>query len=183
MANNPLTQEYPWYATVSGDELEQGDILENCPVFFPPDELAIASAEPESPIRFRHEVTDVIVMSQSCDLVKGREKLDYVLLCEVWPIADLINIPPFSDRRNIEHARRGWLPGFHMLAKCELGDHCHDIRLVDFRRLHSLPLTFVRARATAASRLRLLPPYREHLSQAFARSFMRVGLPTDIPSF
>jgi hypothetical protein len=28
-----------------------------------------------------------------------------------------------------------------------------------------------------------MPPYREHLSQAFARYFMRVGLPSDIPSF
>ena len=33
---------------------------------------------------------------------------------------------------------------------------------------------------TQAHRLRLLPPYREHLSQAFARYFMRVGLPVDI---
>ena len=32
-------------------------------------------------------------------------------------------------------------------------------------------------------RIRLLPPYRELLSQAFARFFMRVGLPVDIPSF
>jgi len=32
-------------------------------------------------------------------------------------------------------------------------------------------------------RLRLLPPYREHLSQAFARFFIRVGLPVDIPQF
>ena len=32
-------------------------------------------------------------------------------------------------------------------------------------------------------RLRLLPPYREHLGQAFARYFMRVGLPVDIPPF
>lgn len=30
------------------------------------------------------------------------------------------------------------------------------------------------------TRIRLLPPYREHLSQAFARYFMRVGLPQDI---
>jgi len=33
------------------------------------------------------------------------------------------------------------------------------------------------------NRLRLLPPYREHLAQAFARFFMRVGLPADIPKF
>ena len=26
-------------------------------------------------------------------------------------------------------------------------------------------------------------PYREHLAQAFARYFMRVGLPVDIPAF
>jgi hypothetical protein len=32
-------------------------------------------------------------------------------------------------------------------------------------------------------RIRLLPPYREHLSQAFARHFMRVGLPSGIPQF
>jgi hypothetical protein len=29
----------------------------------------------------------------------------------------------------------------------------------------------------------LLPPYREHLSQAFARFFMRVGLPVEVPPF
>jgi hypothetical protein len=59
-----------------------------------------------------------------------------------------------------------------------------EVRIVDFRRVFSLPLTFVRQRAPrTGDRLRLLPPYREHLSQAFARYFMRVGLPQDIPSF
>lgn len=54
----------------------------------------------------------------------------------------------------------------------------------DFRRGYSLPLAFLRKRALLDSRrLRLLPPYREHLSQAFARFFMRVGLPVDIPPF
>jgi len=33
------------------------------------------------------------------------------------------------------------------------------------------------------NRLRLLPPDREHLAQAFARFFMRAGLPIDIPEF
>jgi len=47
----------------------------------------------------------------------------------------------------------------------------------------SLPVRFVRKKAADGRRLRLLPPYREHLSQAFARFFMRVGLPVDIPAF
>ena len=33
------------------------------------------------------------------------------------------------------------------------------------------------------SHLTLLSPYKEHLAQAFARFFMRVGLPADIPKF
>jgi hypothetical protein len=27
---------YPWYAIATGDEIEQGDILEDCPIFLPP---------------------------------------------------------------------------------------------------------------------------------------------------
>ena len=56
------------------------------------------------------------------------------------------------------------------------------VNLVDFHRIFSLPLEFMRSLAqTRGPHLRLLPPYREHLGQAFARYFMRVGLPADIP--
>jgi hypothetical protein len=34
---------YPWYRTVHGDDIEQGDILEGCPVFLPPEDLAETS--------------------------------------------------------------------------------------------------------------------------------------------
>jgi len=74
--------------------------------------------------------------------------------------------------------------GFHVLNKCDLEGFRRDFRVVDFRRVHSLPLDFVRNMAIqSGDRIRLLPPYREHLSQAFARFFMRVGLPVDIPEF
>ncbi len=63
-------------------------------------------------------------------------------------------------------------------------DMARELRIVNFRRVYSLPLTFVRqVAARRGRRLRLLRPYREHLSQAFARYFMRVGLPQDIPPF
>ena len=122
-------------------------------------------------------------MSQTCDLVKGREKLEHVLLCSVWGYDDFKEDDTFSKVENWENARRGRFPAYHVLAKCELEEHDRDVRLVDFRQLYSLPLSFVRARAQASSRIRLMPPYREHLAQAFARYFMRVGLPADIPQF
>lgn len=173
-------REYPWYQVVQGDDIGQGDILEGCPIFFPPEDLA------ETPLvetGFRWEELDVIVMSQGCDLVKGREKVSDVLLCPVWRRSELTT-GHLATPKGMEDVRRGIMPGFHLLADCNLPDFTREIRVVDFRRVHSLPLTFVRRRALAVGeRLRLLPPYREHLSQAFARFFMRVGLPVDIPPF
>ena len=89
-----------------------------------------------------------------------------------------------SKKENWEHARKGHMPGFHVLNKCNLEGFKRDYSVVDFRRVHSLPLDFVRRIASElGERIRLLPPYREHLSQAFARFFMRVGLPDDYLSF
>lgn len=171
---------YPWYETVHDDTLEQGDIFENCPVFFPPDDLA------EMPLVeavFTWKEQDVVVLSQTCDMVVGREKISEALLCPVWLRSELTE-GLLATSKGMEEARRGNLPGFHVLASCELPGFEREVRVVDFRRVYSLPLSFLRRRAaTTEGRLRLLTPYREHLSQAFARFFMRVGLPTDIPPF
>ena len=183
MVDTPNAPKYPWYtALLSGDTLEQGDILEACPVVMPKDEPSHDSGKVPSQIDVLYDQMDVIVMSQSCDLVKGNEKLDYVLLCGLWQPHHLKDHDLFSKPANWENARKGRIHNVHLLAPCELEDHARDRRLVDFTRIYSLPLNYVRAIAAAAPRIRLLPPYREHLSQAFARYFMRIGLPIDIPS-
>ncbi len=53
---------------------------------------------------------------------------------------------------------------------------------MDFHDIFTLPREFLEGFLSrlSAPRLRLLPPYREHLSQAFARFFMRVGLPQSL---
>ena len=176
---------YPWYCLVNGDELEQGDILESCPVFSPPSDLALDSLE-VGEADFVWEERDVIIMSQSCDLAKTTGKTHEVLLCAVWNRSELSNLPraPFYSKNDMEQARKGRFPAFHVLNYCKLPDAKRDFSIVDFRRTYALPLNFSRNFASKAiNRIRLLPPYREHLSQAFARYFMRVGLPTDIPPF
>jgi hypothetical protein len=71
-----------------------------------------------------------------------------------------------------------------MLAAWEVGSFKSDVRVVSFAQVFSMPFTYVAALAASpAPRLRLQPPYREHLAQAFARFIMRVGLPVDIPPF
>jgi hypothetical protein len=171
---------YPWYTIVDGDELEQGDILYDCPVFIPDPELLL---QEEVAVNFEWEERDVIVMSQSCDLEKGHEKVTEVLLCGLWRRSE-IKEGHLTTPRGLEDARRGHLPASHLLAQCDLPLFEREVCVVDFRRVYSLPVEYLRKRATAQpTRLRLLPPYREHLAQAFARYFMRVGLPVAITPF
>lgn len=60
----------------------------------------------------------------------------------------------------------------------------HDYLLVDFRHAFSIPLEFLLELAEKrGKRLRLLTPFREHLSQTFARFIMRVGLPDRVTPF
>ena len=173
---------YPWYHLVTGDSLEQGEFLEAFPVFRPPPELD--SWEEASSAFFEFEDRDVVVVSQTCDLVKGREKLSEVLLCPIWDLSNFAVDNHLATAKGREEARRGQLPSVHSLAKCELPGVSRTVRVVDFRQVFSLPLGFARHQAEkTGKRLRLGSPYREHLAQAFARFFMRIGLPLDIPPF
>ena len=154
------------------------------PSFLKAIEMAFdTSGKKGKPIAIDFELRDVIVMSQTCDMVKGRESISEVLLCSVWKKADFKE-GLMSKRQDWNEARKGRMPGFHVLNECNLPGPNWDFSVVDFRRVHSLPLDLVRKKTMVSkNRIRLLPPYREHLSQAFARFFMRVGLPVNVPAF
>ena len=70
--------DYPWYASITGDNIEQGDIFEGCPIFLPPADLDVLTWKEAT---FEWGERDLIVMSQTCDMVQGREKIDEVLCC------------------------------------------------------------------------------------------------------
>jgi len=169
-------KDYPWYEIVEGEELFQGDIIDSCSLIIPPptikDEVKVDVIE-----------YDVIIMSQSCDLIN--RKLELVLVCPIWPLSEFENKnPSYKSPKMKESLRRGYLPGYHLLNKCEIDGFETEYLVVDFRSVYSVPFDFlVELARKKGKRLRLLPPYREHLSQAFARFFMRVGLPVDIPPF
>ncbi len=170
-------QRYPWFDSVQGDDLAQGDILEGLRCF----SFDVATATGEREATLSWVVRDVIVMTQSCDLAPGQKTISEVLLCAVWSRAD---VPEFQRDDVMESIRNGRQYRYHMLAESRLPTLERTVRVVDFSRVTVYPLDVLRARAAAAGpRVRLLPPYREHMSQAFARFFMRVGLPADIPSF
>jgi len=170
-------EQYPWYDVVDGNEpLMQGDFITECPIVIPPSEIS-------DEVEVRIVNYNVVIMSQSCDL--AQRKLDLVLVCPIWPLSEFEGRSEFfKSRKGKEALRRGNVPGYHLLNKCEIDGFKTDYLVVDFRTVYSVSFDFILNLATKREkRLRLLPPYREHLSQAFARFFMRVGLPVDIPPF
>jgi hypothetical protein len=175
--------DYPWYQVVRGSDLAQSDLLLGCPRFLiPPD-----ANRAEAALTLTREITDAIILTQSCDLAirsDGDCEASDVLLCSFYLKKDLQAHPVFRKSEAWEEVRKGRRPFFHVLDACRLAEHEQDFALIDFHAIYTLGVPLVRDFAQAAgNRLRLLPPYREHLSQALARTFMRVGLPADIPPF
>ncbi len=170
---------YPWYAQVDNAEpLQQGDFVLNCQIIQPSVEVQQADQN----IRAVVKEYDVIVMSQSCDLVA--DKINLALVCPFYSLTKLGNIySEYKSAGKKEKLRQGNIFGMHLLNECNVNG-ANDFLVVDFKSVYAVPLPFLKQIISARSnRKRLLPPYREHLSQAFARFFMRVGLPVDIPAF
>lgn len=167
-----MNESYPWYGLIHGPQLEQGDFFVGCPIFRPSTDGLI-----------RRETGNVIVLSQSCDL--AHDKLEIVQVCPYWPLELLAaEVEYLRSKRGRENLRHGNIPGYHLLNRCNLTGFETDFLICDFRSIFGVHLTTLKELAAQQSpRLRLLPPYREHLAQAFARFFMRVGLPIDVPSF
>lgn len=164
--------DYPWYGLADSDELQQGDILFDCPF-----DRVDSSGEVD------RKKYNVVIMSHSCDLAHG--KLDMIQVCPFWDFERLANdVEFFRAKRGRDELRRGGLPGYHLLNRCLLPEKQTGLLVIDFRMQFALEFNQLKTLATSQKpRLRLLPPYREHLAQALARFYMRVGLPVDIPAF
>ena len=174
--------EFTWYIVVQGGELEQGDFLRDFPILIQPDTIPTSKeALNQLSTEFTIEVDnvllyDVVVMTQSCDFNKLHDE-DLVTLCPTSSYRDLY------DKGRWKPLREGRVIGAHLLNRCDLDGHEFEYQIVDLTRIFSVPYSFVKKVALErGERVRLLPPYREHLAQAFARRFMRVGLPIDLPS-
>ncbi|HCI81798.1 MAG TPA: hypothetical protein DHW02_19150 [Ktedonobacter sp.] len=176
------------YEVVDGQELEQGDLIKNFPVYIP-EYKSVMNKEPDAGeytgylLNAKEYRYDVIVMTQSCDL--RPDKVKWVVLCPYWSLEEIINKrEKFRPRKMQEKIRQGNIPNLHMLNACTLNELSQGIQIVDFHSVYTAPFSFLtQFAASQGRRLRLRSPYKEKLSQAFGHFFSRVGLPTDIPPF
>ena len=174
---------YPWYEEIiQSVKITQGDIIFKCPIPVPNEKLfdaILSSTESlEAPLDIKE--VDIIILSQACDIEQN--KIDSIAVCPLWPLTTLKDKSGYyKSSKARESLRQGKEPSYHLLNKHFSNNITFPYAVIDFHRIYSLPKDYLNAiTRSIAFRLRLLPPYREHLSQAFARYFMRVGLPVDI---
>src|SRR3954452_1411538 len=58
-----IQPEYPWFAVVTGEALEHGDLLRGCPRFLLP-----PGASAQGELALQRGQVDSVVLTQSCDL-------------------------------------------------------------------------------------------------------------------
>jgi hypothetical protein len=175
-----MPEPFSWYCVVEGDQLQQGDLISGCKILVTPQDLAYASEGTE--LSADTMTYDVVVLTQSCDLVL--KKTEYVIVCPHWDLVQAKkNSPDLAKPGIADSIRKRQIPRYSILAPESSLEPKLGYRLVDFGQVFSVPLGYIAALAgKSGRRLRLIPPYCEFVAQLFASYFMRVGLPNDIKS-
>jgi hypothetical protein len=136
--------------------------------------------------------TDVIVLTQACDLEHNKVRNvvlaphvgigQYRIAWEAWLRAREQNPSEKAWKRTCEDIAAGYVWNLSFLDRFDHPARPTDVRVVDFQHVLTAPRTLFEAQIRHAGqvRLRLRSPYVEYLSQSFARFFMRVGLPQPI---
>jgi len=171
----------PWFESCEGRDLAQGDLLYRCNVL----KWQAEDVSPDGQIDVTEVATDVVVLTQSCDL-ENDGKTDYVLLAELINYDQLVRDFPnqkYGGKEFRSNCSRGRYPKLSLLPPFA-GPPALNWSIVDFSHLYTLPKSIIADHAASMGlRLRMRSPYREHLSQSFARYFMRVGLPEGLGAF
>jgi hypothetical protein len=173
------------WVSISGPELRQGDVLDQCRVPL----LGSTYGTSEDVEDVPTAQVRLLVLTQSCDLVvqpnRTSPKAKSVALCRAYTLDEFGNVR--SDLKSAdmrEKARQGRIEGVHLLPSPTDSNDNQTVLIAHFREIFSLPFAYLEGHAgTLDRRLRLQSPYLEHFAQGFARFFMRVGLPLDIPPY
>lgn len=175
--------EYKWYEELTdSDDITQGDILLNCPVaILDPYAKLSEGAEIKTEIKY----IDGIIVTQACDI--ANKKTDNIVICSLITKAEaerqfeLAGKKPKDIKNSIKNIVKGQVVSKHIINNYISNTYNQDYYIIDFNSIYTIPMQLAKEIAKQNSpRLRLCPPYREHLSQSFARFFMRVGLPINI---
>jgi hypothetical protein len=153
------------------EPLSQGDVLDACPIFGL--EVTAGGVDLDAaPARWRERV---VVLTQACDL--AQTKTTKVLVALLQPAQFLVDRGILKAPAIRDQVRRGMVYGWYFLPEAPAPIPLPE-SVIDLHDLHTVPRAVLECLIAAGKRVcRLLTPYREHLAQHFAVTYMRIGLP------
>lgn len=160
------------YAVPAPDEpLSQADILDSCLIFGL--ETAAGVDLEAAPARWQERV---VALTQACDL--AQTKTTKVLVTLLHPAQSLVEPGVLKGPTIRDQVRRGLVFGWYFLPAAPAPIPVPE-SIIDLHDLHTVPRAVLERLIAEGKRVcRLLPPYRDHLAQHFAVTYMRIGLPT-----
>jgi hypothetical protein len=153
------------YSVVPADMmLTQGDLIDAVPIYRQDESGQIVG-----------ELIRAVVLTQACDLAQGKAKR--VVLANVYPAEQLVTTGEVKAAAVRDQIRFGKMFGLYFLPAAQEPIPVPE-SIIDLRDLHTVPRAVLEKLAADGHRpARLNTPYREHLAQHFAVSYMRIALP------
>jgi hypothetical protein len=159
------------YAAPAPDErLSPADIFDDCPIFGL--ETASSVDLDAAPVRWQERV---VVLTQACDL--AQTKTSKVLVALLHPAQSLVERGILKGHAIRDQVRRGLVFGWYFLPAAPAPIPLPE-SIADLHDLHTVPRGVLERLIAEGKRVcRFMPPYRDHLAQHFAVTYMRIGLP------
>jgi hypothetical protein len=181
MNDTPTSRVWDWYEFSDGQDLDQGDILRNVPYPVLPPTLA-SYVEPSKFTAIQVLSRPAIVVSHSCDIAEngGTRDAKSVLFCAVSFEGDGSAEAYFTKGGIWGEIVSGRRKTIFPLHTCVLEKHGFNRAIVNLLDIWTLPIEIVLEITKQQKPVRLLHPYRQEFSQAFARVHMRVEQPIGI---
>jgi hypothetical protein len=156
----------------ASEPLTQGDLFDDCPlVSLSPDQSPTDIAA----IPVQRWYSRVIALTQACDL--AQPKTEIVLVAPVHAAEKLVQRGVLKGNVIRDHVRRHLVFGWYFLPEITSPVALPEL-IIDLRDLHSVPRVVLEQLIAGGKRVAsLLSPYREHLAQHLAVTYMRVALP------
>ena len=156
------------------EPLSQADIFDACPIFG----LEATGNDVDlnaTPARWQERV---IVLTQACDV--AQTKTTKVLVALLHPAQTLVDRGILKAPAIRDQVRRGMVYGWYFLPAAPSPIAIPE-SIIDLHDLHTVPRAVLERLIADGKRIgRLLSPYREHLAQHFAVTYMRIGLPAPL---
>lgn len=172
-----LTHRSDVQAPAISDLLTQGDLLDDCPLVSLSEDAA-----PDDPhfAAVERWFSRVIVLTQACDLAQPKTNL--VLVASVRDVQKLVEQGVLKGDVVRDQMRRHLVFGWYFLPEVTAPVSLPESP-IDLRDVHSVSRAVLERLVSGGKRVAsLAAPYRGHLAQHFAVTYMRVALPEPYPT-